>query len=1297
MIEKLSIKNSPNNFLIIEGSKDFEHGILFPHNVVFNGAEISVLFSNAILNKIRTGQINLESNINLTIQSRFGQNEENAILMYDCKDDFGELDFGDNLEKGKVYYATVMAISPGRIIAGVNGHYGYIYAISNLNIDDEVAVEVITPSPNKFTFGQFALVEQSINCDEEELEESEEINSFLNAEELVSIGEKARLSIEWLLENVPGTTRKNLNVIKEDLHLTYKPDTQADLHRFLNDKETSDYFKKNNFWVGVYRDKGTTSHDNEAGDVKLIIYDDNNIVLETQINDNAIWVCEFSHDKNKSNAQFLIEKNLNALVISGLHIHFHEYSYLSDNYREIGERIFCQREVSKEILPNLKKEIKTLKEKAAIEYVTLQHYIEYQEESEKELSKKNSIPISPNVAKITTSDIESTSSTGLSVPHGHGLENIFSSTDGDICYVEVITDEKIYKAELTEDKSGEGYCIAFYTQRFDISKLIAKGFDVKRRANVSHLQLQQDSIDDFVYGNNDFDIFNKLNRGELQSPEPDMSLEFYDDKFNDVEEGNNQPLAIRKAVNNNDIFLIQGPPGTGKTSVIVEIIKQLVLKKGERVLVCSQAHSAVKNIYERLKDFSPEIKIGNIDEEETMISASVREHPDYLRNNMLLIDRICKFEGSIKDSKEQLIGNIGSSYSDQSRVDFAKGHEYLCDYFTPEALAKPYELIEIVKELSDGLSDLKENAGVFNNARHFKSLNVVMGTCIGVGLDWSMKRSGIHFDTVIIDEAGKANLAETTVPMELGDKFILVGDHRQLPPYMDKEEIKDFIEKCDSQSLVQSEVEDAVSSSLFEDFLEDEKFPQESTVLLNYQYRMNPEIGDYVSELFYGNELKNGLGTDKQTCQLEGFSKAVTFIDTSTLKKDENGVNLAYEKGDKETGWYNPYEVKILTNRVLPSLLRLTASMPNLSVGIITPYRRQRKFIIEALKETPLKNSVYTIDSIQGTEFDVVVVSLVRAFNPRKGNMKVGFLDDMRRLNVALSRAKKRLIIIGNLYTLTSESAHFESESEIGIKPIEVFKKLKEIQDRSMDQTALDLISKKIRSGAIKIGQIFEDCTWYYEKPDYPVIELLIDGDVLRFPIKNDTRLKRYAKEGETIDMRLIGLNDRDRAQFEYIPDCSIADQVTDGCLTNVAVYPDYWDEKEGTKDQMVFRFEDDSTLSLQIHPKFNKQNSLFYNLLDSPKVSKINVNIWKGQVCPDKLPYIQFKESHAVNEKVTVSIIDKYSYTTQNGKELFFFIVEWDDLFGVILCKKGMRAAIGDKVSASIYKMDDFCVTFNI
>jgi superfamily I DNA and/or RNA helicase len=255
-----------------------------------------------------------------------------------------------------------------------------------------------------------------------------------------------------------------------------------------------------------------------------------------------------------------------------------------------------------------------------------------------------------------------------------------------------------------------------------------------------------------------------------------------------------------------------------------------------------------------------------------------------------------------------------------------------------------------------------------------------MGTCIGVGMDRGLKQSGMVFDTVIIDEAGKANLAETAVPMQLGKKYILVGDQRQLPPYVDKDEISSFIKETSIQGLTQESVVSAISYSLFEDFLEDDRFPSESTIQLNYQYRMNPEIASYVSDLFYDKTLKNGHGTEKQTCPLDEFSDAVTFIDTSVYNR-VGEKNIAYEEKDSSEGYYNPYEIEIFRNRILPNLIRLKKSNEVISVGIITPYRSQRQYLLKELLHTPLEGSVYTIDSIQGTEFDIVVISLVRAFS----------------------------------------------------------------------------------------------------------------------------------------------------------------------------------------------------------------------------------------------------------------------------------------------------------------------------
>ena len=567
-----------------------------------------------------------------------------------------------------------------------------------------------------------------------------------------------------------------------------------------------------------------------------------------------------------------------------------------------------------------------------------------------------------------------------------------------------------------------------------------------------------------------------------------------------------------------------------------------------------------------------------------------------------------------------------------------------------------------------------------------------MGTCIGIGMNWAMKRSGIHFDTIIIDEAGKANLAETTVPMELGDKFILVGDNKQLPPYMDKEEISEFILKDPTKNLSQKDVENAIRTSLFEDFLQDKQFPQESKILLNYQYRMNPEIGEYISDLFYDGQLNNGIGTENQVCQLDNFPDAVTFIDTSTKKLDDNGDNVAFEKGDGISGWYNPYEIQIIQSNILPNLVRAKISDPNISIGIITPYRKQRLYLLDMLKNTQLNNCVHTIDSIQGTEFDIVVVSLVRAFDTTARYKKVGFLDDMRRLNVALSRAKKKLIIIGNLDTLTNENAHFKYDSDCEIKPIDVFRNLKAIKNRTEEKTTLALLREMIKEGKVKEGDVFKNCKWFYEDRKYPIVEISVDESKLRFPLRKDDRLKNYTNEGENIDVKFLGIGSNGKAMFEYI--IPIARQIEDGMLTFFKAFPQYWSDID--ERIMLFRYEDGSESYLPINPRINN-NSFFYNLLNSANVKDVSLNYWDGFINLDRKPYLEFQEKYKIGDKVEVEVIDYFETRNSQNEPRTLYIVRFNKLYGVIPKRKNVSLTIGDIKEVSIYKIDYSCITFSL
>ena len=1259
------------NFLILEGGAEFSTGLLYLHNIYFDREEMSLPFAKDIMKRLQKNTSLLK---NLRILKRFGTNDEFALLSYDCKNLISVPNATTKLSENTIYKGRVIAKTINSAIISVNGCFGYIDGPNAKNIDDTISVAIIKNIETKFGFYKFIEANEIEDVDLENIETSKVVEEFLSREELAVIESQNienanwKEEIEWVLNNINGITRKNINVVRSELHLSFNPNIQSDLTRFIQDHPQ--YFSDNNFWIGGYRDKRTN-------DIKFIIYDSNDVVIETQVNERGIWVQEFSHDKNKSKAQFLLNSNVKALVISGSNIVFHEHNYLCQDYLKVGNKILHQLYVAKNILPQLKKTIRTLKEKAGVEYLILKKYLTYQENKEREYNKENVVSIPRCNAKITTSTNKC--ETALSLNLSSNISSLFTESDEDVCHVEVISNTARINAELKMNENNDGYNLEFYNNHIDIEGIRKEGFEIRRRAGVKHLVLQKESIDSFVYGEGSIDIFDKLNRGELIPPNPDEDIVFFDSKFSNVEEGNNQPLAIKKAVNNNDIFLIQGPPGTGKTSVIIEIIKQLVINRGERILVCSQAHSAVKNIFDRLNGVDDRIKIGNIDNESTMTPDDLYEHPDFLKNNVLLLKELEKC-ASVYALKDDIKNKY--RYESSAKNVFNSRHEYICDYYNDNIPNSTIEWIEILSELRNGLIELGDDAKAFNNARHYQSLNVVMGTCIGIGMNTDLQRSGVIFDTVIIDEAGKANLSETTVPMKLGKKYILVGDNKQLPPFIDTEDISEFIENSDG-NLSKAEVEEAISSSLFEDFLEDANFPQESSVLLNYQYRMNPEIGTYISELFYNEALLNGKGTEKQECNLRSFPSAVTFIDTSSINEK------AYENGNSKEGLYNIKEISIFRERLLPKLHDLLAEDPNINVGIITPYRRQRSLFLKEVEGTPLNNSVYTIDSIQGSEFDIVILSLVRAFNTKKRNKTVGFLDDMRRLNVALSRAKKKLIIIGNLDTLCDEKAHFKKQSNLNVSPIEVFNKLRLIQDRTAEKTSLDSLMFEVKNNRISKGSIFKNCTWKYDKYDRNKLNINIDinGDIHTFPMKTDRLFSIYGTNNETINVEFIGFREDGRALFKYVPDITISEMIEDGVLFNVKAKMIEWIDDDKT-NKAIFEFVDGSDTILNISNDF-KLKHIIWDLLESEFVDFIPVYINNCMVSLDYKPYNEFRAKYKEGDKLTVTIVDD---TCQDH-----YIVKYDDVYGKLNKYNNSHLKRNQNVKVYIYRIYSTGATFNL
>ena len=611
----------------------------------------------------------------------------------------------------------------------------------------------------------------------------------------------------------------------------------------------------------------------------------------------------------------------------------------------------------------------------------------------------------------------------------HSLENI-----EDDFYVEVSnTDERGVSAHLTEDATSNNWRISFNRGVTDLSSF-QKGFRMKYKPSIRHYEIQEESVRHF-YTKDTLGIFGDLVTKTIQSPNIQKydDIKYLNDIFYNSEDDNNQCKAVKASLGNQQVMLIQGPPGTGKTTVIVEIVRQLI-NEGKHVLVCSQANAAVDNIYQKLKEVNEEneirlLRIGREGDAEAWGDAYDPEvYKSYLKYSSLLFKKLS--EG--KDKLE--IKDFISDLSYNGKVDFKKKHCYVAEYFHNFSELPSIDIIEGVHGLIDSQEYINARK---SNEQMFYSMDVVLGTCIGVGMNPTLREMAAtgqrFFDTVIIDEAAKANLAETIVPMRLGRRFVLVGDDNQLPPYIDRQELQDFCTKQNIRYSEQKAIFDSMSTSFFEQC--HQLVGDENVISLNYQHRMHPEIGNCISNLFYNGNVKNGSQTKEREMSLSSFPNAVTFVDTTSYGSS------AYEKKTITMSYYNQKEIDIIKNEILPNI----NSSIDFSLAIISPYMGQVQQLKKQLPEQ-YKNSIYTIDSIQGSEFDVVVFSFVRAFSNDAAlqGANVGFVDDMRRLNVSLSRAKKKLILVGNLQTLQNPEAHKHVmiTEHSDRHPLEVFNKI---------------------------------------------------------------------------------------------------------------------------------------------------------------------------------------------------------------------------------------------------------------
>ena len=555
--------------------------------------------------------------------------------------------------------------------------------------------------------------------------------------------------------------------------------------------------------------------------------------------------------------------------------------------------------------------------------------------------------------------------------------------------------------------------------------------------------------------------------------------------FNNIISLNSQQReAFQKLISSGPLSALQGPPGTGKTEFIAAFVHYLFEKENiKNVLLVSQSHAAVDTAAERIRKHSKRLgtplEIVRFSNNENKVLDSLRD----IFSDSLITEKVELFKAGYKHRIESISHALGLQKEYVSSIIQAELKTFkLIDNYINEkkhinvnkdkefnnkekntlnknikeleshirlSLKNDYEItnyvdidlssskkaviehlnhvysissdeakkaIALAKLSSDMIQKLEADRTEYEEF-FTRSRQLVFGTCVGIG-GYHLNISKTHYDWVIIDEAARSTASELAIAMQSGKRILLVGDHKQLPPlYKDHNKSKLAMElgvttkDIDFNKIYQSDF-----ARLFES-----PYGKQVGVTLTTQYRMAPEIGDLVSDVFYDGKLKNGnrhIPNIYQTAPI-AFNSAVTWVDTSTL-----GSKSYHQQQSRGTSSFNNSEANIIVD-LLKQVSQNSGFLASLSslvkedepaLGVICMYAEQKRVIQQKFRENIWTDEfkslvkIDTVDSYQGKENRVIILSVTRCDKA----YSAGFLDIPNRINVALSRAMDRLIIVGS-------------------------------------------------------------------------------------------------------------------------------------------------------------------------------------------------------------------------------------------------------------------------------------------
>ena len=447
-----------------------------------------------------------------------------------------------------------------------------------------------------------------------------------------------------------------------------------------------------------------------------------------------------------------------------------------------------------------------------------------------------------------------------------------------------------------------------------------------------------------------------------------------------------QERAVNEVLWAKDVAIVHGPPGTGKTTTLVEAINETLMRESQ-VLVCAQSNMAVDWISEKLVDRGINVlRIGNPTRVNDKMLGFTYErrfesHPDY--------PQLWAIRKAIREL----------------RKNRKKGSE---NY---------HQKMDRLKSRAAEI-ELRINAELFGEAR------VIACTLVGSA---HHLLEGMKFGTLFIDEAAQALEAACWIPMKRASRVILAGDHCQLPPTV--------------KSI--AALRAGLGKTLMERIAENKP---EVVTLLKIQYRMNDEIMRFSSDWFYGGKVESAPQIKYRS--VLDYDHPITWIDTSN---EENQITIEGEDAPEDSasassaasaanqnsdlnfkeqfvgesfGRINKAEAELTLLTLAEYFTKIGKQRvleERIDVGIISPYRAQVQYLKKLIKKyeffKPYRRliSVNTVDGFQGQERDVILISLVRS----NDEGQIGFLKDLRRMNVAMTRARMKLIILGNKDTMT--------------------------------------------------------------------------------------------------------------------------------------------------------------------------------------------------------------------------------------------------------------------------------------